>query len=43
MKLTKLDRLVETFRITLAKTGEKTATLSVEWGNTKAEVPVKLA
>jgi len=43
MKLTKLDRMVETFRITLTKTGEKTAALSVEWGNTKAEVPVKLA
>jgi hypothetical protein len=42
MKLTKLDRAVETFDITLTKTGEKTATLAVSWGNTRAEVPVKL-
>lgn len=43
MKLTKLDHLVETFKITLTKTGERSATLSVEWGNTKVEVPVTLA
>lgn len=42
MKLTKLASPVETFKITLNKTGESTGTLSMEWGTTKAEVPVKL-
>ena len=36
MKLTKLANAVETFKITL---GAKD--LSVEWGNTKATVPIK--
>ena len=43
MKMTKLDQPVERFNITLKKTGEKTATLAISWGNTKAEVAVKLA
>lgn len=43
MKLTKLDQFVETFKITLSKTGANSGLLTVEWGNTKAEVPVKLA
>jgi hypothetical protein len=43
LKLTKLDRFVEIFKITLNKTGESTGTLSIEWGNTKAEAPVRLA
>ena len=36
MKVTKLGSMVETFKITLA--GKE---LSVEWGNTKATVPIK--
>lgn len=39
----KLDKFVETFKITLTKTGEKTATLAIEWGNTRATVPVRVA
>jgi hypothetical protein len=42
MKMTKLDPAVEAFNITLTKTGEKTATLGITWGNTKAEVSVKV-
>jgi hypothetical protein len=38
MKLTKLDSPVEKFKITLAS-----GMLTVEWGNTKATVPVKAA
>jgi len=36
MKVTKLDSMVETFKITLAG-----KVLSVEWGNSKAAVPIK--
>ena len=36
MKVSKLGSMVETFKITLA--GKE---LSVEWGNTKATVPIK--
>ena len=36
MKLTKLDSTVETFKMTLSA-----KELSVEWGNTKATVPIK--
>lgn len=36
MKVTRLDAMVETFKITLSKKD-----LSVEWGNTKATVPIK--
>jgi len=43
MKMTKLDQMVETFNITLTKTGERTATLGIAWGNTRAEVPIRLA
>jgi hypothetical protein len=41
MKLTKLGSPVETFKITLTPRGPAAGELSVEWGNTKATVPVK--
>lgn len=43
MKVTKVDQLVETFNITLVPTSQKTAMLSITWGNTRAVVPVALA
>jgi hypothetical protein len=42
MKVTKLSSPVDTFKITLASVEPDQATLSVEWGTTKASVPVKL-
>ncbi len=40
MKLSKLEGMVETFKITLTPRGSG-GELSVEWGHTKATVPVK--
>lgn len=42
MKVTKLSSPVETFNVTLSPAGPDQATLSVEWGTTKASVPVRL-
>jgi hypothetical protein len=41
MKLTKLASPVEKFKITLMPKNKTTGELSVEWGSTKATVPVK--
>ena len=41
MKVSRLGSPVETFKIALAPKGSGAAELSVEWGNTKATVPVK--
>jgi hypothetical protein len=43
MKVTKLGAPVETFKITLTPKGPLGATLTVEWGHTKAVVPVEAA
>lgn len=40
MKLTKLSSPVETFKITLTAKGPSGGELAVEWGHTKAVVPV---
>lgn len=42
MKVTKLSSPVDTFKITLTSVEPDQAALSVEWGTTKASVPVKL-
>jgi hypothetical protein len=42
MKLTKLSSPVETFKITLTPRGPVAGELTVEWGHTKATVPVKV-
>jgi hypothetical protein len=42
LKLSKLGSPVETFKLTLTKTSDNAAVLAMEWGTTKAEVPVKL-
>ena len=42
MKLTKLGSPVETFKIELSKTGDKTGVLAMEWGTTKAQVNIGL-
>lgn len=41
MKVTKLNSPVEVFKITLESKGGKEGTLTVEWGNSRATVPVK--
>lgn len=41
MKLTKLGSPVETFKITLTAHGPSMGELAVEWGHTKATVPIK--
>jgi hypothetical protein len=41
MKVTKLESPIETFKITLDSKGSNEGTLTVEWGNTRATVPVK--
>ena len=41
MKLTRLESPVETFKITLTAHGPAMGELAVEWGHTKATVPVK--
>jgi hypothetical protein len=43
MKTSKLDTPVEELKITLKPAGASAATLEIEWGNTRASVPVKLA
>ncbi len=43
MKVSKTDRFVETFKITLTKINDRSGTLTVEWGNSKAEVPIRIA
>jgi hypothetical protein len=42
MTLSKLSAPAETMKINLNGSGPSSATLDVEWGNTKASVPVKV-
>jgi len=42
MKVSKLSAPVETLMINLNASGASNGTLDIEWGNTKASVPVKL-
>jgi hypothetical protein len=42
MKVTKPGQPVETLKIVLIDSGAKSAKLRIEWGNSRAEVPVKL-
>lgn len=42
MKLSKLRAPVEQMRLVLAVTTPKSATLSLEWGTTRAEVPIAI-
>lgn len=41
MKVTKLSAPVETFKITLAARGPAAGELAVEWGHSKATVPIR--
>ncbi|HEY3835359.1 MAG TPA: DUF2911 domain-containing protein [Bryobacteraceae bacterium] len=41
MKVTKLDSPVEVFKITLSPKGGQAAELVVEWGHSKASVPIR--
>jgi len=42
MKVSKSGSMVETFKITLTAKGASAGTLTVEWGNTVATVPITL-
>ena len=43
MKTSTLDPPAETLKITLKSNGASTGTLEIDWGNTKATVPIKTA